>query len=73
MFFVFCGVAGGVMSFGGLTGYAINPARDLMPRIIYTLVPIKNKEGSNRGYAWVPIAGPLMGAFLAAMLYKVIF
>lgn len=73
MFFLFCGVAGGVMSFGGLTGYAINPARDLMPRIIYTLVPIKNKEGSNWGYAWVPIAGPLMGAFLAAMLYKVIF
>lgn len=73
MFFVFCGVAGGVMSFGGLTGYAINPARDLMPRLVYSLVPIKNKGGANWRYAWIPVVGPLTGAFLAAVLYKVIF
>lgn len=44
MFFVFAGVAGGVMSFGGLTGYAINPARDLMTRLVHSLVGIKNSR-----------------------------
>lgn len=73
MFFVFAGVAGGVMSFGGLTGYAINPARDLMPRLVHYLVPIKNKGSSNLEYAWVPICGPIIGALLAAWLYKALF
>lgn len=73
MFFVFCGVSGGVMSFGGLTGYAINPARDLMPRLIYTLVPIKGKGTSNWGYAWIPIVGPVAGALFAAFLYRALF
>ncbi|MCK9008408.1 aquaporin family protein [Haemophilus influenzae] len=73
MFFVFAGVAGGVMSFGGLTGYAINPARDFMPRLVHAIVPIKNKGSSNFGYAWVPIFGPIIGALLAAWLYKALF
>lgn len=57
------------MGFGGLTGYAINPARDLGPRIVHTLVPIKNKRDSNWGYAWIPILGPFLGGILAALLY----
>lgn len=73
MFFVFCGVAGGVMSFGGLTGYAINPARDLMPRLVHALVPIKGKGDSNWSYAWVPIVGPSVGAVAAALLHRAIF
>ena len=57
------------MSLGGLTGYAINPARDLGPRIIHALVPIKSKGTSDWGYAWVPIAGPVIGAVIAAVVY----
>jgi glycerol uptake facilitator protein len=60
------------MSLGGLTGYAINPARDLGPRIIHSLVPIKTKGTSDWGYAWVPIIGPVAGAVLAALLYLVV-
>ena len=56
------------MSLGGLTGYAINPARDLGPRIIHWLVPIKTKGTSDWGYAWVPIVGPIIGAAIAAFL-----
>jgi len=52
-------------SLGGPTGYAINPARDLGPRIAHALLPIKGKGGSNWGYAWVPIVGPVIGAVLA--------
>ncbi|WP_299953542.1 MIP/aquaporin family protein [uncultured Modestobacter sp.] len=54
-------------SLGGPTGYAINPARDLGPRIAHTLLPIKNKGTSNWGYAWVPIVGPIIGATLAGL------
>jgi glycerol uptake facilitator protein len=57
------------MSLGGLTGYAINPARDLGPRIIHSLVPIKAKGTSDWGYVWIPILGPFAGAVLAALLY----
>ena len=57
------------MSLGGLTGYAINPARDLGPRIIHWLVPIKTKGTSDWAYAWIPIVGPIIGAALAAFLY----
>ena len=60
------------MSLGGLTGYAINPARDLGPRIIHSLVPIKTKGTSDWGYAWVPIVGPIVGAAFAAVLYLVV-
>jgi glycerol uptake facilitator protein len=57
------------LSLGGTTGYAINPARDLGPRIIHSILPIKHKGSSNWKYAWVPIIGPIIGASLAASLY----
>lgn len=55
-------------SLGGPTGYAINPARDLGPRLAYAVLPIKGKGSPEWGYAWVPIAGPLVGAVLAGLL-----
>jgi len=54
---------------GGPTGYAINPARDLGPRIMHALLPLKGKGSSDWGYAWVPIVGPLIGGALAALVY----
>ncbi|MDF2158851.1 MIP/aquaporin family protein [Algoriphagus sp. CAU 1675] len=60
------------MSLGGTTGYAINPARDLGPRIVHQLLPMKGKGSSDWGYAWVPIFGPLVGAALAAFLYLLV-
>lgn len=54
-------------SLGGPTGYAINPARDLGPRIVHALLPIKGKGGSDWSYAWVPVAGPLVGGVLAGL------
>lgn len=57
------------MSLGGTTGYAINPARDLGPRIAHALLPIKGKGSSQWSYSWVPIVGPLLGGVLAALLY----
>jgi len=57
------------LSLGGTTGYAINPARDLGPRIVHFLVPIKNKGTSDWEYAWIPVFGPIAGAALAAVLY----
>lgn len=65
-------VVGIGMSLGGTTGYAINPARDLGPRIVHALVPINYKGESNWRYAWLPILGPLLGAAIAAMLFKII-
>ncbi|SHM56676.1 MIP/aquaporin family protein [Chryseobacterium polytrichastri] len=56
------------LSLGGTTGYAINPARDLGPRIMHALLPIKGS--SDWGYAWIPIAAPILGASLAAILYS---
>ena len=58
------------LSLGGSTGYAINPARDLGPRIAHALLPIAGKGGSGWRYAWVPILGPLVGAALAAVAVK---
>jgi glycerol uptake facilitator protein len=60
------------LGLGGTTGYAINPARDLGPRIAHALLPIPKKEGSDWGYAAVPIAGPLLGATLAGVLIRLI-
>ncbi|GEL67139.1 MIP/aquaporin family protein [Marinilactibacillus psychrotolerans] len=60
------------LSLGGSTGYAINPARDLGPRIAHAFLPLKNKGGSNWGYSWIPVAAPMLGAVLAALLYMVI-
>jgi glycerol uptake facilitator protein len=61
-------VAGIGMSLGGPTGYAINPARDLGPRIAYAVLPIKGKGSPQWDYAWVPVVGPLIGAVLAGLL-----
>lgn len=60
------------MSLGGLTGYAINPARDLGPRIAHAFLPIKGKGDSNWGYAWVPVVGPIIGGIIASVLYMAI-
>ncbi|MEN7546301.1 MIP/aquaporin family protein [Rapidithrix thailandica] len=57
------------LSLGGTTGYAINPARDLGPRIMHALLPIPQKGNSNWGYSWVPVFGPLLGAGIAAVLH----
>lgn len=60
------------MSLGGLTGYAINPARDIGPRIAHAVLPIKGKGSSNWGYAVVPLVGPIIGAVVAVLLYGAI-
>lgn len=57
------------LSLGGTTGYAINPARDLGPRIMHALLPIKSKGTSDWGYAWIPILGPVIGGAIAALIY----
>jgi len=56
-------------SLGGPTGYAINPARDLGPRIAHAILPIRGKGGSDWGYAWVPVVGPLIGGALGALAF----
>src|SRR6266850_7750394 len=58
------------LSLGGPTGYAINPARDLGPRLAHALLPIAGKGHSDWGYAWIPVAGPIIGGVLAAFLYR---
>ena len=57
------------LSLGGTTGYAINPTRDLGPRIAHALLPMKQKGSSNWRYAWIPVIGPFLGAIIAALLY----
>jgi glycerol uptake facilitator protein len=57
------------LSLGGTTGYAINPARDLGPRIIHSIVPMDHKGSSQWKYAWIPIIGPIIGSCIAAILY----
>ena len=56
------------LSLGGTTGYAINPARDLGPRIMHAVLPIKNKASSDWSYAFIPVLGPIAGATIAALL-----
>jgi len=58
------------LSLGGTTGYAINPARDLGPRIMHALLPISGKRDSDWTYAWVPVVGPIAGAAIAALFYR---
>ena len=58
------------LSLGGPTGYAINPARDLGPRIAHALLPIAGKGGSDWSYAWIPVVGPCIGGVLGALVYK---
>jgi glycerol uptake facilitator protein len=57
---------------GGTTGYAINPARDLGPRIMHALLPIPGKRDSDWSYAWVPVLGPLLGSLLAVLVFKLV-
>ncbi|MET8584403.1 MIP/aquaporin family protein [Streptomyces collinus] len=66
-------VVGIGLSLGGPTGYAINPARDLGPRIVHTFLPIPHKGSSDWGYAWIPVVGPLIGGALAGLVYNLAF
>ncbi|MCP3816955.1 aquaporin family protein [Streptomyces sp. A3M-1-3] len=66
-------VVGIGLSLGGPTGYAINPARDLGPRIAHAVLPIPNKGGSDWSYSWIPVAGPLIGAVLAGLIFNAAF
>lgn len=66
-------VVGIGLSLGGPTGYAINPARDLGPRIVHTFLPIPNKGTSDWSYAWIPVVGPLIGGALAGLIYNAAF
>ena len=61
------------LSLGGPTGYAINPARDLGPRIAHALLPISGKGSSDWGYSWIPIVGPIVGGVLGALGYQLIW
>jgi len=58
------------LSLGGPTGYAINPARDLGPRIAHFILPIPQKRDSDWGYSWIPVIGPIVGGIIAALLFK---
>ena len=60
------------LSLGGTTGYAINPARDLGPRIMHALLPIKGKRDSNWGYSWIPVVGPVLGGIAAVLFFNII-
>jgi len=60
------------LSLGGTTGYAINPARDLGPRIVHALLPVPGKRDSDWAYSWVPVVGPLVGASLAALAHSLL-
>lgn len=60
------------LSLGGTTGYAINPARDLAPRIAHAILPIDGKGGNDWGYAWIPVIGPIVGAVMAAVLMNMV-
>jgi glycerol uptake facilitator protein len=66
-------VVGIGLSLGGPTGYAINPARDLGPRIVHTLLPIPNKGTSDWSYAWIPVVGPLIGGALSGVIFNAAF
>lgn len=61
------------LSLGGPTGYAINPARDLGPRIAHAVLPIAGKGSSDWGYAWIPIAGPILGGVIAALVHRALW
>lgn len=61
------------VSLGGTTGYAINPARDLGPRVAHALLPIPGKGGSDWGYAWIPVVAPILGGIAAVLFYQAVF
>lgn len=58
------------LSLGGTTGYAINPARDLSPRLAHAVLPVPGKRDSDWGYAWIPVVGPIVGGIIAALAWK---
>lgn len=58
---------------GGTTGYAINPARDLMPRIVHAIFPIPNKRDSDFKYSWIPVIAPILGGVFGALLFNILF
>ncbi len=60
------------LSLGGSTGYAINPARDLGPRMLHFILPIKNKRDSDWGYSWIPVIAPVVGAVLAVFVFRML-
>jgi glycerol uptake facilitator protein len=60
------------LSLGGTTGYAINPARDLGPRIMFAILPIKGKRDANWSYSWIPVLGPIIGSILAVLLFNIV-
>jgi glycerol uptake facilitator protein len=72
-FFVALLVLGIGQSLGGPTGYAINPARDLGPRIMHFILPIPGKGGSDWEYSWIPVVGPIVGGVIGAFLAKAAF
>lgn len=61
------------LSLGAPTGYAINPARDLGPRIAHAILPIAGKGGCDWGYAWIPVVGPIIGGLIGAVVFKLVF
>jgi glycerol uptake facilitator protein len=61
------------LSLGGPTGYAINPARDLGPRIMHAILPIPGKGPSDWGYAWIPVAGPIIGGIIGAVAFDAFY
>jgi glycerol uptake facilitator protein len=61
------------LALGGTTGYAINPARDLGPRIMHAILPIPGKGGSDWEYSWIPVVGPVVGGIVAALVYQYLF
>jgi len=65
-------VLGVGLSLGGTTGYAINPVRDLGPRIMHSILPIRGKGGSDWKYSWIPVIGPIIGSLLAALCFSVL-
>lgn len=71
-YLVSCSVWGIGLSLGGTTGYAINPARDLGPRIAHALMPMKHKGDSGWAYSWIPVLGPIVGALIAVLIFPII-
>jgi glycerol uptake facilitator protein len=61
------------LSLGGATGYAINPARDLGPRVAHALLPIAGKGSSDWQYAWIPVVGPLIGGVIGGLLWNLLY
>lgn len=60
------------LALGSTTGYVLNPCRDFSPRLVYAILPIPNKSSAKMSYAWVPIVGPIVGAFLATLLFTIV-